>query len=422
MKNLLPIAIFVVILIAIDLYAFKSLKLVVTGWVNPNWKWIISAIYWVTSVAAYVAIVYSIITFRAAQQQMDYYFFFMGFGILLMLFIPKLVVILFHGADDIIHLFRKIASMFIRNTNPAEAAGSGITRWQFLSRTGWLLAALPFLGILYGMARGRYEFRVISKSLKFDNLPASADGLRIVHISDIHIGSFFNNYEAVQRGIDKVNELKPDLILFTGDLVNNFADELLGWEDTLSKLSAKYGIYSVFGNHDYGDYVKWESAEQRAENLEKLKTMHKKMGFNLLLNERVEFKTDAGESFDIIGIENWGLGGFSQYGDLKKAMNGSDDRRFQVLLSHDPSHWDAEVVRKTKIDLALAGHTHGMQFGVEIPGIIKWSPVKYRYPRWGGLYSEGKQHLYVNRGFGYIGFPGRIGMPPEITLLELHKG
>ncbi len=417
---MLPVLIFVIILIALDLYAFKALRLVSSGWLRPGLKWVIPTGYWLTSLAAYIMIIYAVLNFRAAQQQMDYYFFFMGFGILLLLFLPKLVVVVFHGAEDLIHLFRRIAAFFIRNTTP-ESVGPGITRWQFLTRMGWLLAAIPFISILYGMARGRYEFRVISKKLNFPHLPASADGLRIVHISDIHIGSFFNNHEAVQHGIDKVNALNPDLILFTGDLVNNFAEEVSGWEATLSSLNAKYGIYSIFGNHDYGDYVTWPSAAARAANLEKLKEYHQKIGFRLLLNEKVDFTTDAGETFEIIGIENWGQGGFSKYGDLKKAMQNSDPEKFQILLSHDPSHWDAEVIGKTKIDLALAGHTHGMQFGVEIPGIIKWSPVKYRYPRWGGLYSEGAQHIYVNRGFGYIGFPGRVGMAPEITLLELFK-
>ncbi len=257
--------------------------------------------------------------------------------------------------------------------------------------------------------------------MSFANLPAWADGLRIVHISDIHIGSFFNNHDAVQRGIDMVNELKPDLILFTGDMVNNYADELVGWEDTLSKLNARLGKFSILGNHDYGDYVTWPNAEVRAENIEKLKQYHKKIGFRLLLNEKVNFGAENDESIEILGVENWGLGGFSQYGKLSEAMKDSDEKKFQILLSHDPSHWDAEVMGKTSIEITLSGHTHGMQFGVEIPGIIKWSPVKYRYPRWGGLYTVGKQHLYVNRGFGYIGFPGRVGMPPEITFFELQK-
>jgi len=421
MKNLLPILIFIVILLSIDLYTFKALKLATHDWTNPTTKKIVHAVFWLVSLASYVMVVYAVLTFRGASQKMDYFFFFMGFGIFLLFFVPKLVVSVFHIFEDLTHLGRYLVSLFTRSPEVRDTA-NGISRWSFITRIGWLLAAIPFVGILYGMTRGRYDFRVLSHKLTFDNLPASAEGMRIVHISDIHIGSFFDNHEAVKTGIEKINALKPDLILFTGDLVNNFADELAGWEPTLSALTAKYGVYSIFGNHDYGDYVSWPSKEAREENLEKLRQYHRALGFKLLENEKVDFTTDAGEIFEIIGIENWGLGGFSQYGDLQKATRHSDPAKFQILLSHDPSHWDAEVINKTRIDLALAGHTHGMQFGVEIPGLVKWSPVKYRYPRWAGLYSVGKQFLHVNRGFGYIGFPGRVGMAPEITLLELYRG
>jgi len=422
MKNYLPLIVFIAVLLAIDLYAFKSFRLVSSGFSKSIWRnWALIA-YWITSIAAYGMLIYAILTYREAQAKMDYYLFFMGFGILMLIFIPKLVVSLFHLTEDIIHLFRRITAYFVRSFEPTETAASstsGISRWQFISRIGWAVAAIPFISILYGIWRGRYGFRTEKVKLAFDNLPASFKGFKIVHISDIHIGSFFNNYEAVKRGVDMVNALEPDLILFTGDMVNNYADEVKGWEETLGSLKAKYGKYSIFGNHDYGDYVQWESEAAKKANLEKLAVYHEKMGFKLMTNEWTEFKSPEGEAIEIIGLENWGQGGFSKYGDLSKAMQGTNSERFQILMSHDPSHWDAEVMNKTKIDLALAGHTHGMQFGVEIPGWIKWSPVKYRYPRWGGLYTEGKQHLYVNRGFGYIGFPGRVGMPPEITLIEL---
>jgi hypothetical protein len=425
MKNYLPLILFIVVILAIDLYAFKSLRLLTAGWTKSAWKNGVQVAYWVTSIAAYTMLIYAVITYRTGQAKMDYYFFFMGFGILLLIFIPKLVVSFFHLAEDLLHLLRRIAAFFIRNFEPDETVASStsnITRWQFLTRVGWVLAALPFISILYGMGRGRYNFRTERVSLRFPHLPPSLSGLKIVHISDIHIGSFFNNTEAVKKGVERVNELDPDLIFFTGDMVNNYADELEGMEEVIGSLRAKYGKFSILGNHDYGDYVQWESNEAKAANLSKLKDYHKRMGFRLLANEWVEFQSDSGEFLEIIGVENWGQGGFSKYGDLAKAMTGTDPSKFQFLLSHDPSHWDAEVMNKTEVDLTLSGHTHGMQFGVEIPGIIKWSPVKYRYPRWGGLYTEGKQHLYVNRGFGYIGFPGRVGMPPEITLIELHRG
>lgn len=422
MKNFLPLIFFLAILLVIDWYAFKSLRLITSGWTKPLWRNSAHIGYLATSIAAYAMLIYAVVTYREAQARMEYYFFFMGFGLLMLIFMPKLIAALFHLTDDILHLFRRITAYFVRSFEPTETAASStsnINRWQFITRIGWAVAALPFFGILYGIGRGRYRFRTEKVSLAFDNLPASFKGFKIVHLSDIHIGSFFNNHEAVQRGVDMVNALKPDLIFFTGDMVNNYADEVKGWEDVLGGLKAKHGKFSVFGNHDYGDYVQWDSASAKAANLEKLADYHKAMGFKLLTNEWTEIKSESGETFEIIGMENWGMGGFSKYGDLAKATAGTDSKRFQILMSHDPSHWDAEVMKKTTIDLTLAGHTHGMQFGVEIPGWIKWSPVKYRYPRWGGLYTEGKQHLYVNRGFGYIGFPGRVGMPPEITLIEL---
>lgn len=425
MKNYLPLILFIAILLAIDLYAFKSLKLITSSWSKAIWRNGLQTAYWITSIGAYIMLIYAILTYRQTQGKPDYYFFFMGFGILLLIFIPKLVVSFFHLADDLLHLFRRIAAFFIRNFEPTETVASstsGITRWQFLSRVGWALAAIPFFGIIYGIGRGRYRFRTEKVSLEFPHVPDSFSGMKIVHISDIHIGSFFNNTDAVKRGVEMVNDLDPDLILFTGDMVNNYAEEIEGFEEVLGALKAKKGKYSILGNHDYGDYVQWPDAEMKRQNLERLKEYHKRMGFRLLTNEWIELRSDAGESIELIGVENWGLGGFSKYGDLDSSMLGTHPDRFQILMSHDPSHWDAQVIKNTAIDLTLSGHTHGMQFGVEIPGLIKWSPVKYRYPRWGGHYREGDHHLYVNRGFGYIGFPGRVGMPPEITLIEIHKG
>ncbi len=422
MRILLPFLIFIVVFLLIDLYAFKALRLMASEWQKPFWRQLSYWLYWGSSALVYVFIIFAVYRYNTGQHASDYYAFFMSFGLLMLVFMPKLMVSFFHLFDDLIHLLRKVASFFIRTTAPDLPAGEGITRWQFLTRVGWVLAAIPFLGIVYGVARGRFQFRVEQRKLSFAHLPSWADGLRIVHISDIHIGSFFKNFDAVAAGIEKINAMKPDLILFTGDMVNNYAEELEGWEPVLGKLQARLGKYSVMGNHDYGDYVRWPDKASREANIHELHRYHEKLDFKLLLNEHIALRPEPQEeAIEIIGVENWGLGGFSQYGKLGKALEGSDSKRFQILLSHDPSHWDAEVQGKTDIDITLAGHTHGMQFGVEIPGIVKWSPVKYRYPRWGGLYTEGQQHLYVNRGFGYIGFPGRVGMPPEITLLELQK-
>jgi len=422
MKNLIPIFILITIVVVIDIYAFKSLRLVSSGWSSSLLKTGVNIIYALSSLLTYTIIVYAFLNFsRDASQQMNHYIFYMGFGVLVLILIPKLVVSLFHLVDDVVFLFKWLTSFFVRNPSGLESSPNGITRWQFISRIGWILAAIPFTGILYGMIRGRYAFRVLRESLAFQNLPASANGLKVVHISDIHIGSFFNNHSTVKHGIDMVNALNPDIIFFTGDLVNNFASETDGWDSVLKGLKAKYGKYSILGNHDYGDYAEWPSEAAKKENLDRLKAYHSKIDFKLLLNEWTPFTTESGETFEIIGVENWGEGGFSKYGDLAKATAGTNPENFQILLSHDPSHWDSEVIKKTQIDLTLSGHTHGMQFGVEIPGILKWSPAKYRYPRWGGLYNEAKQFIYVNRGFGYLGFPGRVGMPPEITLIELQK-
>ncbi len=422
MKNIIPLIIFVAIVLVIDLYAFKSYRMISSNWHNAALRYSTLGLYILSSVVTYAVLIYSFTHFtRDITQHPNYHLFYAGFGLLILILLPKLVAASFHLIDDIIHLFKWIASFLVNNEGNTSDGKNPLTRWEFISKLGWVLAAIPFLSVLYGILRGRYAFRVERTKLTFANLPKSASGLKIVHISDIHIGSFFNDHKPVKRGIDMVNALEPDLILFTGDLVNNEADEVNGWEDVLSGLKAKYGKYSILGNHDYGDYVEWPSAAAKAENLEKLKIHHKNVGMRLLLNEWVPFTTPEGETFEIIGVQNWGAGGFSKYGDLSKAMENTDPKNFQLLLSHDPSHWDAQVLEQTKIDLTLSGHTHGMQFGVEIPGILKWSPVQYRYPRWGGLYTVNEQHLYVNRGFGFLGFPGRVGMPPEITLLELES-
>lgn len=422
MRNLVPTIILIVIILAIDIYAFKSLRLVVSDWQKSIFRNGSYILYWLSSLLAYGMVVYAMIVFsRGSAGKSNYYFFFMGFAMILMILVPKIVVVLFHLIEDITHLFRWIASkLFINTTEPdSDIKINSITRWQFLSKLGWILAAIPFVSILYGVARGRFNFRVLKEDLAFTNFPASAEGLKVVQISDIHIGSFFNNYNSLAPALKKINDLEPDLILFTGDMVNNYAAELDGWLDHLGNLDAKFGKYSILGNHDYGDYVKWSSEEEKRNNLNQLKAYHAEMGFKLLLNEKVDIKLPGGESFELIGVENWGAGGFSKYGDLNEAMKTSNPGKFQLLLSHDPSHWDSEVTKKTRIDLTLSGHTHGMQFGVEIPGVFKWSPVKYRYPRWAGLYEVDDQKLYVNRGLGYIGYPGRVGMAPEITLFNI---
>ena len=271
---------------------------------------------------------------------------------------------------------------------------------------------------VYGMIRGKYAYRVIKHSLYFKELPEAFDGFTITQISDVHAGSF-NNPAAVQRGIDMVNKQQSDLFVFTGDMVNNKAEEIKPWIGHFKQIKAPYGQFSVLGNHDYGDYVKWQSEHDKHANLEQLKAYHKELGFKLLLDEHVEIHKD-GQKIILAGVENWGIG-FGERGDLKKSLNGVNAADFKVLLSHDPSHWAAEVVKSpSKVHLTLSGHTHGMQFGVEAFG-IKWSPVKYRYAHWAGVTGQDGAFLNINRGFGFIGFSGRIGIWPEITVIELKK-
>ena len=293
-------------------------------------------------------------------------------------------------------------------------------RRKFISQLGLLVAAIPLSSILYGIYKGKYNFRVIKQTIFFDDLPEDFDGFTIAQISDVHSGSF-DNPDKVKYAIDLVNEQNADMLVFTGDMVNNKAEEMEPWIDVFKKLSAPFGMYSILGNHDYGDYVTWKSDDHKKKNMDRLKEIHKEIGFDLLLNENRKL-TRGNSSIDLLGIENWGAGGFAKYGDLEKALKNTHDDAFKILLSHDPSHYDEQVKHhKSKIDITLSGHTHGMQFGIEIPGWVKWSPVKYRYPKWAGLYEENKRYLYVNRGFGYLAFPGRVGIWPEITVLELKK-
>jgi predicted MPP superfamily phosphohydrolase len=416
MKSLIPAIVLIVFILAVDLYTFKGLKLLTSGFTQQWLKTGIHVGYWLVTASVIVAIFWLINNFKMIQDSHEYKVFFTLAGLMLLVVAPKLIFIAFHLLDDIYFLVMKLFSS--PGSNDVAETGKTISRAKFLTQTGLVLAAIPFVGMIYGMVKGRFDFRILKNKLAFTNLPPAFNGLKIVHISDAHLGSFYNNYDSVSKGFEMINSLDADLIFFTGDLVNNYADEAEGWQPHFKNLKAKYGKYAILGNHDYGDYVPWENAEAKRKNLQRLVELESEMGFKTLLNQNDTIDIN-GQQISIIGVENWGKGGFSKYGDLAKAMNGSSSD-FKILLSHDPSHWEEEILKHTNIDLTLSGHTHGMQFGIEIPG-IKWSPVQYRYPRWGGLYTEGKQHLYVNRGFGYIGFPGRVGIAPEITLIELES-
>lgn len=293
------------------------------------------------------------------------------------------------------------------------------TRRKFVQATSTVLAGLPFLSLIQGITFGKYNYQVRNVKLSFPDLPKAFHGFKIVHISDIHSGSFDSKSE-VAKGIDLINQQKPDLIAFTGDLVNSKSDEIEPFIDIFGKLRAKHGVVSTKGNHDYGLYYNWPNQQAHAQDQKDMETNHKRLGFELLNNSH-KIIQKGNDKISIAGVENWGKAPFPQLGDLDAATKGSERAPFTVLLSHDPSHWDEEILdHKKHFHLTLSGHTHGMQFGVEIPE-FKWSPVKYRYPRWAGLYEEKNQYLYVNRGFGFIGFPGRVGIMPEITVIELKQ-
>lgn len=341
-------------------------------------------------------------------------------GISMLIYLPKILFSLFIFSDDIILLIRNIIGFFLPNSE-LESSGENISRLKFIYQLGIGAASIPFIGAAYGMIKGRYDFGVKQIPVSFPNLPKSFEGLTMVQLSDLHLGSFFNDKAPVEKAFQMIKDLNPDILVVTGDWVNNFSHEAEGWIEEFKALPAKMAKLAIVGNHDYGDYSAWPSEDKKRQNFARLLEIHKEMGFTSLMNQNVMFEKD-GEKIAVVGVENWGVKPFPQHGDLDQAKKGAEDASVKILLSHDPSHFE-EVVTKghPDIDLTLSGHTHGAQFGVEL-GNIKWSPVKYKYPRWAGMYEEGKQKLYVNRGFGYLAFPGRVGMPPEITHFTFTRG
>lgn len=340
-----------------------------------------------------------------------------AFGFLLSFILFNLVLLPFLIGEDIVRLFSGAYQKYFTSRETFHMP----SRRKFISGIALGLAAIPFASLLYGMYKGKYDFRVLKYVLHFEDLPEAFDGYQITQISDIHSGSF-DNHKKIEYGVDLIMKQQSDVIMFTGDLVNNKTTEMLPWKDLFGQLKAKDGVFSVLGNHDYGDYIDWDSEASKAQNLEDLKVLQRDMGYDLLLNESRFIERD-GQRIAIVGVENWGKGGFKKEGDLKKASEHIDPKDFKILLSHDPSHWDEVVIKDDyHYHLTLSGHTHGMQFGIEIPGWIKWSPIKWRYKHWAGIYKEVGQYINVNRGFGYLGYPGRVGIWPEITVIELKKG
>ena len=344
-------------------------------------------------------------------------YFFYSLGLVLVISFFQISITLFLLLEDFIRLPVWIYNLF--NKGSENAISFIPQRRLFISQLSILLASVPASALLIGMIRGKYNYKVIKHQLSFERLPVDFHGFKIIHISDFHCGSF-DNKKKFSYGIDLINQQNADIILFTGDMVNNIADEILPWKELISSLKAPYGKYAVLGNHDYGDYTAWDKQEDKINNFKKLIALENEMGFTVLnnRNEKIKIKDS---SIDLLGVENWGSG-FKQKGNLDMALGGTKPEDFKILMSHDPTHWQEKVlVHQQKIDLTLSGHTHGMQFGIEIPGIIKWSPAKYRYKHWAGIYQEFDQLINVNRGFGFLAYPGRVGIYPEITCITLQK-
>ena len=426
-KIFLSLSLFVILL---DLYLWQAIKVLIKKhpiWYQKTIKWV----YW--SLPVLIVTAFFLLQFNSAlasNRLVRTYlmgFFFVIYG-------SKLIAFLFIVVDDIKRLFiwfwHGIERKVLQQKKQAEeeemeeslvSNEKKITRSQFIARAGLVAGAVPFVMLSRGLYSGAYNYQVRRVNLVLPNLPEAFDGLKVLQISDVHTGSFFDK-DAVYKGIQLIKEQKAHVAVFTGDFVNNKTDEAYEWADMFSEIKAPMGVYSILGNHDYGDYVTdWKSAEEKAKNLTDLYDVHKNMGWNLLRNEHVLLEKEN-KRIGLLGVENWGdRGRFQRFGDIDKAKAGMPNVPVKILLSHDPSHFDTIVSKQhPDIDLTLSGHTHGFQFGVEF-GHFKWSPSQYIYPHWADLYKIEKQMLYVNRGFGFLGYPGRVGILPEITVFTLNR-
>jgi uncharacterized protein len=402
---IIAIAIFLVI----EIYAFQAFRTI------TKIRWILYG-YALISLIIMVFVLYSVSQFDRAvgmNKQMTF-----TIGLFLVVYVPKILLTFIMFGEDIIRLAAGAINYFVNSDPDISYIPS---RRKFISQIGLALAAIPFSSLIYGIFEGKYNFKVIKQSIYFPDLPDAFDGFKITQISDVHSGSF-DNKEKIAYAIDLINQQEADMILFTGDIVNTFAKEMHPWIDAFNGIkSYKYGKYSILGNHDYGEYLDWPSQRAKEENFKAIKDLYGQIGFDLMLNRHTFIEKD-GQKMALVGVENWGKG-FKMAGDLNKASEGLTDQDFKILMSHDPSHWDLEVQHHPKhFQLTLSGHTHGMQFGIEIPGLIKWSPIQYKYPQWAGLYENKERYVYVNRGFGFHAYPGRVGIWPEITVIQLKKG
>lgn len=393
----------------IEFYSYQAFRTLI------KLRWVLIA-YQVISVLLLVFIVYSFTQFDRSVGQTKYTMFTMG--LMLMVYVPKIVITLILFGEDIFRIGTSILNYFMYNVPRKEMMPE---RRKFVSQLALGLAAVPFLSLIYGIFEGKYNFKVFKQTIFFPDLPDAFDGFKITQISDVHSGSF-DNAEKINYAIDLINAQDSDMILFTGDIVNTHAKEMDAWLSTFNRIKEyKYGKFSILGNHDYGEYVTWPSQKEKDENFKAIKNLYRQIGFKLMLNEHTYIQKGK-DKIALIGVENWGVN-FKKAGDLDKASEHVDQNDFKILMSHDPSHWDAEIKNHPKnFHLTLSGHTHGMQFGIEIPGYFKWSLAQYIYKQWAGLYESLGRYIYVNRGFGFHAYPGRVGIMPEITVIELKKG
>jgi len=418
MKNnlLIPFLFITFIILLIDLYTFKGIKLLCSN-LNEKLRNSIYIAFWLVPIVLIVSTGLLFFVQSEFRTPRGFAVFYYIAGFLVLFYVPKLTFIVFHLTEDIFKLIVKLISLMFDETSIVHAFYLKVKKFKLLSQIGIITAIIPFFAIIYGILILRFDYRVNHQVVAIKDLPPSFNNFRIVHISDIHIGSFYNHSQQIEKAVEMINSQTPDLILFTGDMVNNTSDELEPYVEIFSKMQARKGKFSVLGNHDYGEYYNWRNIEEKRSNLKNLIALHQQIGFRLLLNESERVSIN-GDEIAILGVENWGQKPFPQYGNFDKAVEGVETVKFKILLSHDPSHWEEKILKKTDVNLTLAGHTHGFQFGIEI-GDFKWSPAQWKYPLWAGLYKEGEQYLYVNRGLGFIGFPGRVGIAPEITLIEL---
>ena len=397
---------FIIFIIIVQWYAFQAIKTITQ---NKFW-W---AIYALVVGIILGGVLWQTLNFDRTVGWIPIVAYSLGMFVALLSGQLLMICLLFledlsRGASSLLHFFTSDQKIHFPQ------------RRKFVSQMAIALGAIPFSSLLYGRYKGRYNYRVLNYTVEYENLPDGFDGFQITQISDLHCGSF-DNTKKVAYGLDLIDKQKSDLVLFTGDMVNNKANEARPWVEFIAKIKAPYGKFSVLGNHDYGDYSDWENEADKKQNMEEMYQIHQDMGFDLLLNES-RYIEKNGDRIALVGVENWGAGRFKKAGDLEKSISKIEPNDFKILLSHDPSHWEAEVIPHAyPFHLTLSGHTHGFQFGIEIPGWIKWSPIQWRYKQWADIYENKEQKLNVNRGFGYLAYPGRVGIWPEITVITLKK-